>query len=166
MARRRRDDEETTGQVRVRLLEAFALNERTCGEVGEFVARLLGPVPGRPQVLVVEDNVQLLEAYCRALESDCDVLSARDADEAERLLSGARGVDLVILDLLLPVGSGLDVARAVRERWKEAPILVVSGYLDSRMESELRALGGPFEFHDKPSSEVVEVARRHARGPQ
>src|SRR3990167_2653356 len=140
MARRRRDDEETTGQVRVRLLEAFALNERTCGEVGEFVARLLGPA--------------------------CNVLSARDADEAERLLSGARGVDLVILDLLLPVGSGLDVARAVRERWKEAPILVVSGYLDSRMESELRALGGPFEFHDKPSSEVVEVARRHARGPQ
>ena len=76
-------------------------------------------------VLVVDDEPQILRALQTNLRgAGYEVATAASAQEA---LSAAamRPPDAVILDLVLPDGSGVDVARELRT-WSAAPILVLS----------------------------------------
>ena len=76
-------------------------------------------------VLVVDDEPQILRALQTNLRgAGYEVATAASAQEA---LSTAamRPPDAVILDLVLPDGSGVDVARELRT-WSAAPILVLS----------------------------------------
>jgi len=76
-------------------------------------------------VLVVDDEPQILRALQTNLRgAGYEVATAASAKEA---LSAAamRPPDAVILDLVLPDGSGIEVARELRT-WSSAPILVLS----------------------------------------
>ena len=76
-------------------------------------------------ILVVEDEVQIRELIGRYLERDgYRVLSARTGDEAlDKAKSG--GIDLVVLDIMIPRPDGLDVTRILRST-SAVPILIVS----------------------------------------
>lgn len=78
-----------------------------------------------PVVIVVEDEKQIRRFVRVALEEeDCCVFEA--GTSAEGLIeSGNRKPDLVVLDLGLPDGNGIDFIRALRG-WSVAPILVLS----------------------------------------
>jgi two-component system KDP operon response regulator KdpE len=76
-------------------------------------------------VLVVDDEPQILRALQTNLRgAGYEVLAAATAEQA---LSTAamRPPDAVILDLVLPDGSGIDVCRELRS-WSAAPVLVLS----------------------------------------
>lgn len=78
-----------------------------------------------PTVLVVEDEESFVEALVLGLEREgFAVLVARDGAEAIDLFS-AENVDVVLLDMMLPVMSGLDVCRRIRRR-SDVPIIIVS----------------------------------------
>jgi two-component system KDP operon response regulator KdpE len=77
------------------------------------------------RVLVVDDEPQILRALQTSLRAaGYEVDSASDAASA-LAAAAARPPDAVILDLVLPDGSGTDVARRLRE-WTSAPILILS----------------------------------------
>lgn len=154
-------DDETTGVFRTRIAAAFERHDAAYRPVGESTARWLAEVQGRPVVLVVEDQRQLQLSYAEALGDGCVVLLASDEPEALGHLDRAQRVDLAILDLLLPVGDGFAVAAALRLKYPRVPVLVVSAYLDPMARQRLVALGGPFEFHPKPETDVAEWAKRH-----
>ena len=102
----------------------------------------------RPLVLVVDDEPQILRALQTNLRgAGYDVATATTAEEA---LSAAamRPPDAVVLDLVLPDGSGIDVARELRS-WSAAPILVLSVVGD---ESEKVAAldAGADDYVEKP----------------
>src|SRR5262245_8066282 len=70
----------------------------------------------RPRVLVVEDDRGLRLALRRALEGlGCEVAAAADAVTAAERFGGVRP-HLVVLDLRLPRGDGLDLCRRLRRR--------------------------------------------------
>jgi two-component system, OmpR family, KDP operon response regulator KdpE len=77
------------------------------------------------RILVVDDESQILRALRTSLQAagyEVDVA----ATAAEALTSAAaHPPDGVILDLMLPDGSGTDVCRELR-RWTNVPILVLS----------------------------------------
>ena len=76
-------------------------------------------------VLVVDDEPQILRALQTNLRgAGYEVATAATAEQA---LSAAamRPPDAVILDLVLPDGSGVEVCRELRS-WSSAPILVLS----------------------------------------
>ena len=77
------------------------------------------------RVLVVDDEPQILRALQTNLRgAGYDVATAATA--ADALSSAAmRPPDAVILDLVLPDGSGIEVCRELRS-WSSAPILVLS----------------------------------------
>jgi two-component system KDP operon response regulator KdpE len=83
------------------------------------------------RVLVVDDEPQILRALETTLGgAGYDVRSASTA--AEALAAAAAGrPDVVILDLVLPDGSGVEVSRELR-RWSTAPIIVLSVVEDER----------------------------------
>ncbi len=156
-------DAEVTGRYRLQLLDAFYNNARAYEQVGEVAVRLRNNPPARQRVLIVEDAPEILEVYRTSLADSCDVLLAADAEQAEALLRHTSHLALAILDLKLPRGSGLDVAKAIRARWPECPIIVVSGFLSDEMRERLTSLGGPIKFFDKPSSDLNSLARKALR---
>ena len=76
-------------------------------------------------MLVVDDEPQILRALQTNLRgAGYDVATAATARDA-LAAAAMRPPDAVILDLVLPDGSGVDVARELRS-WSAAPILVLS----------------------------------------
>jgi two-component system KDP operon response regulator KdpE len=81
------------------------------------------------RILVVDDEPQILRALTTNLRgAGYDVTTAASVEEA--LAEAAmRQPDAVILDLLLPDGSGTDVCRELR-RWTDVPVIVLSAVGD------------------------------------
>jgi DNA-binding NtrC family response regulator len=103
-------------------------------------------------VLLVEDTPSLSMVYQAALEraglAVTPVLCARDARAAFR----KRASRVVLLDLMLPDGNGLDVLREMRARSPETRILVITanGSINRAVEA---MRGGAFDFLVKPFDE-------------
>ena len=79
----------------------------------------------RTRVLLVEDEESFIDALSIGLDREgFEVVVARDGLEAVALFNDG-GIDVVLLDLMLPKMSGLDVCRAIRSS-SDVPIIVVS----------------------------------------
>jgi two-component system response regulator RegX3 len=78
-----------------------------------------------PRVLVAEDEESFVEALAVGLGREgFDVTIARDGQEALRLFEASEP-DLVLLDIMLPKLSGIDVCRTIRSR-SSVPIIMVT----------------------------------------
>ena len=81
-----------------------------------------------PDVLVVEDEKDLVATYERLLRRQgCAITSAATVHDGLVALD-TRGFALVIVDVRLPDGSGLEIVRAARRRPDRPPVIVVTGY--------------------------------------
>jgi len=77
------------------------------------------------RVLVIEDESRLLRSILRTLEeSGYETASAQTLGEVERQF--ATGVDVVILDLMLPDGNGLDWLAAFRAADQLTPVMILT----------------------------------------
>jgi DNA-binding response OmpR family regulator len=111
-------------------------------------------------VLVVEDEPAIVEPLVEALAREG--FATHTAGTVARALEQARRVDpdLVLLDLMLPDGSGLDVCRELR-RDSQVPIIM----LTARRDETDRVLGlelGADDYVTKPFSAREVVARIRA----
>lgn len=113
------------------------------------------------RVLLVEDDERLAQLTARYLDAH-DVLTTVAADGPAGLaLALAEPFDAVLLDVMLPGKSGLEVCRALRER-SDVPIIM----LTARGEEADRVLGlelGADDYVPKPFSSRELLARIHAQ---
>ena len=112
------------------------------------------------RVLVVDDEPQIL----RALETTLRVegYEVETAETAEDALARAamRPPEAIILDLVLPDGSGTDVCRELRT-WTQVPIVILSAVGDER--EKVAALdAGADDYVTKPFSADELLARLRA----
>jgi two-component system KDP operon response regulator KdpE len=112
------------------------------------------------RVLVVDDEPQILRALLTNLRgAGYDVATAATA--AQALTEAAiRPPDAVVLDLLLPDGSGRDVCRELRT-WLAAPILVLSALGEEREKVEALDAGAD-DYVTKPFGMDELLARLRA----
>ena len=98
------------------------------------------------RILLVEDNDHVRE-FAESLLEDLGfkVCSAATGEEALAMLDDP-GIDLLFSDVVMPGMTGLDLARAARERRPHLPILLASGYSDAIVGGA----GVQFEFVRKP----------------
>jgi DNA-binding response OmpR family regulator len=114
------------------------------------------------RILVVEDEPAIAEAVSYALrDAGYDVDTAADGDTA---LAAARAdsYDLMVLDLLLPGVSGLDVCRTLRDERSDLPIVM----LTARDTEGDRVTGldiGADDYVTKPFSVAELVSRVRAQ---
>jgi two-component system, cell cycle sensor histidine kinase and response regulator CckA len=81
-------------------------------------------------VLVVDDIRLARRIAVRILsEEGYRVLEADGVDEALEVLSEARGrVDLVLLDVVMPNGDGVDLTESIRLEWPDQRLFYMSGH--------------------------------------
>jgi len=112
-------------------------------------------------ILIVEDDPAILRGLNFNLRAErYDTLLATDGEEAYRLMI-ERKPDLVILDLMLPKMSGLEVCRKLRAEGISTPVLM----LTARGEEADRVLGldlGADDYVTKPFSIRELLARVRA----
>ncbi len=89
------------------------------------------------RILIVEDEQKLAEILLRSLRGEGFTVDAVGTVEDAMHWADEDHYDLLILDLLLPDGSGTDVVRRLRNQHKNVPILVLTarGDLDSKVEN-------------------------------
>jgi len=110
-----------------------------------------------PAILVVEDDPSLARVYAMTLEAEG--YRAMDAGTGQGAIAEirTRNPDLVVLDLGLPDGDGLDLVPKIRAN-TAAPIIVVSGC--GRETEKIRALdAGADDYMTKPFSVPELLAR-------
>ncbi|WP_416356287.1 response regulator transcription factor [Aureimonas phyllosphaerae] len=119
-------------------------------------------------ILVVDDDAEIRELLGRYLEGQgFDVRLASGASECERVV-GAGGIDLVVLDVMMPDGSGLDVCRRLRSDRPSLPVILLTALkedVDRIIGLELGAddyLGKPFNPRELVAR-IRAVLRRQGR---
>jgi DNA-binding NtrC family response regulator len=101
------------------------------------------------RVLVVDDELDIREGL--------DALLSMEGYSVDLAPNGAEGIrkiesrayDLVLLDLMMPDRSGMDVLREIRERDRETPIFMITAY--GSVEAAVQALKlGANDYFSKP----------------
>ncbi|MEI9950285.1 MAG: response regulator [Pseudomonadota bacterium] len=112
-------------------------------------------LPVGRRVLLAEDDLALREILATVLsESGYQVGTVSDGSELRRLLrqAGPEGrFDLIVTDVNMPGGSGLDVIELLRQNGDTTPVIVVTAFpqADIRQRAKdlgLRLLAKPFEL--------------------
>ena len=102
----------------------------------------------KTRVLVVDDEPSVLLETSASLKRHYDVLTAPNADEAERVLSKER-VGLLITDLRLPGRDGLALLESAKASHPDLPVVVMSGH--GTIEEAVKAIRlGAADFVEKP----------------
>src|SRR5205823_10372250 len=119
-----------------------------------------GRVTEQPTILVVEDEESFVEALVVGLKREgFRVKVARDGLEALDVFDASRP-DLVLLDVMLPRMSGVDVCREIRNR-SQVPILMVTAK-GSEIDTVVGLEVGADDYVTKPYRLRELVARMRA----
>ena len=108
----------------------------------------------RFHVLVADDEPHIGRIIKMKLEQGPFRVSlAYDGREALDLLAREPGIDLVLLDVMMPHQSGLDVLAAMREdaRWHDVPCIILTAAGEAEYQRRAMAMGAS-EFLTKPYS--------------
>jgi CheY-like chemotaxis protein len=116
----------------------------------------------RGHALLVEDDREVA-ALTREMLSCLGfaVTHVASADAALGALANDRAIDIVLSDIMMPGGvSGLELAREVKRRHRDLPVILTTGYVEaaSRMEEdEFRLLPKPYSLEALAEALGVEV---------
>lgn len=141
--------------------------------IGQFIA-----MSGATHILVVDDDPEIRSLLARYLgEQGFRVSTAGDRHECENRIADSN-LDLIVLDVMLPDGSGLDICRGLRDRQPYIPVILLTALkedVDRIVGLEIGAddyLGKPFNprelvarikavlrraSHDEPPAPEVKI---------
>lgn len=90
------------------------------------------PVRGHGELILIVDDEAAVRAVTRqALEAfDYRVIGAKDGAEAVARFAGPDQIDLVIIDIMMPVMDGTEAIRRMLDIDPDAPIIAISGLTD------------------------------------
>jgi DNA-binding response OmpR family regulator len=123
----------------------------------------MNPGSSRPaRVLVVEDDRELLDLLTELLsKGGYEVVPARNGVAAMVALTAPEpeSPDLVLLDLGLPLESGVSVLSFLRNIMRSGlPVVVLTGHADPGEEAAVRELGVSAYLHKPASAENLLAA--------
>ena len=119
-----------------------------------------------PTAVIIEDEPQIRRFVRSALESEGWQVHEADTAKKGLIEAGTRKPDLLVLDLGLPDGDGLDVIRDIRS-WSGVPIIVLSARSDET--DKIAALdAGADDYLTKPfgTGELLARVRANLRRPR
>jgi len=118
-------------------------------------------------VLIVEDDARFREAFAHAIEQSADMTLIGSApDFVSGLALLAKSPDVLLVDLQLPDGNGIDLIREAARRVPDCDVMVVTIFGDERhVLDSIEAGATGYLLKDLPPAELVEQIRvLHAGG--
>jgi DNA-binding NtrC family response regulator len=105
--------------------------------------------PAKHRILVVDDELTVCKSIRQVLvREDCEVDMALSGEEALRL-DAERPYDLLIVDLMMPGLSGMDLLKSLKAKNPGARVIMVTGYPTMRNTIQAMQLGA-MDFLPKP----------------
>jgi len=120
-------------------------------------------------VLLVDDHELIREGLRRAFERDPGFEVVGEAGTVAEAMAKIRasGPQVVIMDVRLPDGNGLDAVRKLREAGQTMGIVILTMYAgDEQLFGALEVGASSFVAKDAPAEEVLAAARHAATSPQ
>ncbi|MHB8875406.1 MAG: sigma-54-dependent transcriptional regulator [Myxococcaceae bacterium] len=114
----------------------------------------------RAKVLVVDDKENMLKLFAKILSEGYELTTAGDGARALSLVA-AQKFDVVVTDIRMPGADGFEVLRAVKQRWPETQVVMMTAYasvqkaVDAMREGAYDYLQKPFD----PDEVSLVVAR-------
>jgi len=102
-----------------------------------------------PAILIVDDEASMLDFLSLLFVGEgYEVETARSAEAARRAL-GAKRYDLVLCDILMPDGNGLDLLKEVKGADPNAAVIMMTAYTSTKSAIEAMKLGA-YDYISKP----------------
>ncbi len=123
--------------------------------------------PRRARLFVIDDHALVRLGMRQLLDSEPDLQVCGDAEDLAGALAklGGLAVDLVLLDLSLRGGDGIDALRQLRAERPDLRILVITTH-DEKVYGERVVRGGAIGYVMKavPAEEMIGAIRKALRG--
>ena len=119
------------------------------------------------RVYIVDDQPLIRDGLADLVDRQKDMTVAGTAGTARDALVGIREAapDVVLLDIRLPDGSGLDVARELNHQASGPKVLLLTTFdVDEYVVRALRAGAMGYVLKDLPTQELFETIRAVSRG--
>lgn len=119
------------------------------------------------RICIADDHAVVREGLRRIIDTQADLQVASTVDDTRGVLDAVRagGFDVLLLDLSLPGGGGLEVLTQVRGLAPELPVVVLSMHAEERFGPRvLRAGAKAFIGKGRPMELVLEAIRRAHQG--
>ena len=121
------------------------------------------------RVTIIDDHELIRQGLARAFERQPDfelVGSAGTLADGLRLVAELKP-DVIVTDVRLPDGTGLDLVKKVRERDDSVGIVVLTMYAgDEQLFGALEAGASAFVSKDAPAEDVISAARHAVVSPR
>jgi DNA-binding NarL/FixJ family response regulator len=121
------------------------------------------------RVLLVDDHELIRQGLARAFERDEEMTVVGQAGSVGEGVEAFRALepDVIVTDLQLPDGHGLDVVRTVRETSGSVGLVVLTMHAgDDQIFAAMEAGASAFVGKDSKATEVVSAARHAAVAPR
>ena len=118
--------------------------------------------PEKKQIFIVDDHAMFRDGLRQLIDREADLMVCGDAADVIEALEGISKSkpDLVIVDISLSGKSGIDLIKAIKDKYEDMPVLVVSMHEESLYaERALRAGAMGYVMKQEPAK-VVKMAIR------
>lgn len=86
-------------------------------------------------ILIVDDEPRMRKILrSQVIAEGYAVLEANDGDEALKILNNNSGIDILILDIMLPKKSGLEIFETIKKDFPSLKVIVSSVYPPEEQE--------------------------------
>jgi DNA-binding NarL/FixJ family response regulator len=119
------------------------------------------------RVGIVDDHAVVLAGLKQFLGEQVDLRVTGEASDGAGALQLARGgeIDVLVMDLAMPDQSGVDALAAIKARFPELPVLILSGYPETHYATTLLKQGASGYLNKECDPlEIAEAIRTVARG--
>jgi DNA-binding NtrC family response regulator len=101
------------------------------------------------RILIVDDEEVVRHSYRRILSGDGYTVAAASNGEKALKIMEDNPFDVILLDVRMPEMNGLQVLKAIKERWPESEVVIITGYPSIQGAKEAVRLGA-FDYLTKP----------------
>jgi DNA-binding NarL/FixJ family response regulator len=125
------------------------------------------PTTSKRKVFIVDDHAIVRQGLAELVNDQDDLLTVGEAESPPQAMKEIDKTkpDVVVVDITLKDGDGIELCRQIHDRWAKLPVLVLSMH-DETMYAEraLRAGASGYVMKQEPQEKVMAAIRRVLSG--
>jgi CheY-like chemotaxis protein len=119
-------------------------------------------------ILIVEDEIFSLLILRKILDNTyARILTARNGKEALKILKEHKNIDLIFMDMVMPVMDGYEATQIIKKEYSEIPVIAVSIFsLKNGIQKALDAGCDSCILKPPKKREVYQILRKFLKYPK